>query len=167
MNPKEFLRFKMKVAEAARATMTEADFVHALEGFVKRGQRLLNGDYKPPTEREVEDGDRGFGRFVSDQKVIDFCTEKGIVLNQMHKWWWYREQRQGEVRDLPTMRGFARITNGMVLYLEDSAGQVLLVHNDNFKFDRKENDGEPKAKAAASRKTGSGLSRAVFAGLLE
>jgi len=169
MNAKEFLRFRMKVAEAARAPLTEQKFVEALEGLVKHGQRLLNGEYRPPSEREVEDGAKDFGRFVSDQKVVDFTTQKGIVLEKMHKWWWLREQRTGECRDLPGLRGFARITNGLVMYIEDSSGATFLVHNDNFKFDRVESDSSnsssTKVPKSAQRK--GGLSRVEFEGLLE
>lgn len=159
---------KSKLAWFCQAQVEDTEFVHELTSFARQAERLLHGEYQPPSERDLDAGKQSLRTFFSDQKVVDFTVAHGIVCADLHKWWWPREQRTGEVRNLPTLRGTLRITNGVVAFIENSAGEVHLVHNENFKFDRAVNGvAKPKKPSPAKPAKPGSLTAEQWKALLE
>lgn len=75
--------------------------------------------------------------YARTTSVILFCDRHRITLSNKEHWYPVLRQLPGHVNalDTPNLRGVPRITNGVMMYIERSDEQVVMVHREWFVYD--------------------------------
>lgn len=76
-----------------------------------------------------------------------FFSQHGIVRKDAHHWRIVVNQPSGEINGLPTSRGVARVTNGILVIIEQPNGELFEGHLDFFIKDEK-----PRAPRSGGQK---------------
>ena len=72
---------------------------------------------------------------ISDEMVA-WLNAKRMVVKDLTKWRWITSTDPGEINGLPTSRGKARMTNGILVLVERLDGSVMIGHFDWWKWDK-------------------------------
>jgi|ERR1043165_4725375 hypothetical protein len=151
---------RMNVDDASERAALQA--LHKLCGTWQQRIHYVLNPPQTANADQVADANRSNKQFTLDQRVVDFCHSKKIVLNPKEQWYWCRDQHHkdgspayGHITGIearngePRLRGVARITDGVLIWVEREDGTMFQGHRDWFKVERKvEVNGERARKKA-------------------
>lgn len=94
--------------------------------------------------RAADDAFAAVEQFTRDQRVIDFCHKHRLVLDWRTQWRWVEDgECAGQINGLGDhFKGVAKITNGILCWLERADGVAVEGHFDWFVKAKKVNGGK-------------------------
>jgi hypothetical protein len=106
---------------------------------------ILTQIHEVRTEDQRRDANHALAAWARDIKTMDFVVDHNITLGTSGKktiWRWVDEETEvpGIIQGMPTLRGIPRITNGVLMYVEQENGKVFLGHIDSFCRDLRDID---------------------------
>jgi hypothetical protein len=149
-----------KVSAAIRDSRSAAETLRWLVTYGQRAQELLCPTPKATGSADDQNTDflKSMRRFANCQRVVDFCEKHKLVLPHGEFWWWLSTDRPGHLQgfqtdaDGHTVRGIARITNGIELWIERDNATLFKCHREWWRYDRKPSQSAPKAAATPKSK---------------
>lgn len=153
------------LSDYSNGKLGHAEFLRWLMDYGHQASAIL----VPPTASSVsENGDstdvdydcfKNIRQFANCQRVVDFCHKHNLVLDKSSFWWWLSDDRPGRLLGIEqsngeaVIRGIPRITNGITQWVERDNGELILVHRDHWKKDRKPSSTPAKAKKPTDKPT--------------
>jgi hypothetical protein len=119
-----------KVAALCRETLdgstTAIEFVDQIGNYHHRALNVLQGFEKHhfvESKASLE-----WTTYAASTKVVEWCNASGVTLDKRTYWWPLSEERTGHIGGVPNSQGIARITDGVMLWVERHNQSPLLGH---------------------------------------